>query len=85
MPPRLAGLEEIFGEALDLSPPLRAAFLDRVCDGRAQLRKEVEALVTAQEDEWIDGQVRCERLFGHKLLFQERPRLLDFPDPAKAP
>ncbi len=39
----------LFDEALELTPPERAGFLDRACAGAAELRAEVEALLAADE------------------------------------
>src|ERR1039458_9149944 len=45
--------ERIFGEALDLRPEERPAFLDRACDGQRDLREKVEALL--RENDRLDG------------------------------
>ncbi len=45
--------ERLFGEALDLRPEERQAFLDRECDGRAQLRERVQALL--EENDRLQG------------------------------
>jgi eukaryotic-like serine/threonine-protein kinase len=37
--------EQLFGEALDLSPGERPAFLERACEGRPELRRLVEGLL----------------------------------------
>jgi len=37
--------EQLFGEALDLSPGERQAFLERACEGRPELRRLVEGLL----------------------------------------
>jgi serine/threonine protein kinase len=39
----------IFERALDVAPERRAALLDAACDGDAELRREVEALLAARE------------------------------------
>src|SRR5271170_3555811 len=44
----LAG--QLFEAARDLDPADRAAFLDRECNGNAELRQEVEALLAADAD-----------------------------------
>ena len=41
--------EEIFGDALDLPAPERAAFLDRACAGDAALRARLAALLASHE------------------------------------
>ena len=41
--------ESLFNEALALSSPERAAFLDAACAGQPQLQAAVEALLAAQE------------------------------------
>ena len=40
-------LEEIFSAARDLPPVKRAAFLERTCGGDAELRQQVDSLLTA--------------------------------------
>ncbi|MGA3068870.1 MAG: protein kinase [Terracidiphilus sp.] len=45
--------ERLFGEALDLRPEERGAFLDRECDGHPALRGMVEALL--KEDDRLEG------------------------------
>ena len=45
--------ERVFGEALDLRPEERPAFLDRACDGQRDLREKVEALL--RENDRLDG------------------------------
>jgi len=41
--------EQLFGEALELCPEERAAFLDGACDGQPELRVKVEALLKAND------------------------------------
>lgn len=41
--------ERIFGEALELRPEERSAFLDRACAGQPELRKAVEALLNEND------------------------------------
>jgi eukaryotic-like serine/threonine-protein kinase len=48
-PERLQRLDGIFHSALDLSPELRAAFLDEACVSDPDLRSEVESLISAHE------------------------------------
>jgi serine/threonine protein kinase/Tol biopolymer transport system component len=45
--------ERLFGEALDLRPEERGAFLDRECDGQPALRGRVEALL--KENDRLEG------------------------------
>jgi len=40
-------LTELFHAALEVAPDERAAFLDQVCDGDADLRRELESLLAA--------------------------------------
>lgn len=40
-------LEDLFHEAVDLPPAERPAFLDRVCDGDEELRRDLESLLAA--------------------------------------
>ena len=42
-------IEELFHEALELSPDARAAFLDEKCGGYADLRKEIETLLASAQ------------------------------------
>ena len=48
-PGRWKRLEALFYEALELKPEERAEFLDEHCNGDAELRKEVEALLHSAE------------------------------------
>jgi len=41
-------LDRLFDEALDRPPDERAAFLDRACEGRPQLRRELASLLAAE-------------------------------------
>src|SRR5690242_894516 len=54
---RWSRLEDLFHEAADLSPTERSAFLDRVCAGDDELRRELESLLTA--DVTQDGLIRA--------------------------
>src|SRR5215467_10124024 len=42
-------IDELFQEALKETPGDRAAFLDRACDGREIMRREVDSLLTHHE------------------------------------
>src|SRR5438270_328927 len=48
-PERWQQLDELFHAALEREPDDRAAFLDEACAGDQQLRREVEALIAANE------------------------------------
>src|SRR5688572_13367602 len=48
-PERWQQLDSLFHAALERAPEERAAFLNEACTGDQQLRKEVEALITASE------------------------------------
>ena len=48
-PQQYEHLTELFHAALELAPDERAAFLDRVSDGDADLRTELESLLAAHE------------------------------------
>jgi serine/threonine protein kinase len=50
MPTQRERLKELFGAVLELKLEERAAFLDRECNGNAELRKELEALLAAHEN-----------------------------------
>jgi serine/threonine-protein kinase len=56
-PERLRRIDEIFQSALDLPPGRRGRFLDEACADDAELRSEVESLVTAHEasGDFIEG------------------------------
>jgi serine/threonine-protein kinase len=56
-PERLQRLDGIFHSALDLSPELRAAFLDEACGNDPDLRTEIESLISAHEQsgDFIEG------------------------------
>jgi serine/threonine protein kinase/tetratricopeptide (TPR) repeat protein len=45
-------LEELFYAALDLDPADRAAFLDRSCGSNAEVRREVDVLLSSSEKTW---------------------------------
>src|SRR5438552_3911193 len=49
-----ARVKDLFHAALELSGDERTAFLDRECNGSAELRAEVETLIAAHEDESQD-------------------------------
>src|SRR5262245_46104107 len=51
-PDAWARVKEILGEAMDLAPGERAAYLDSACAGDGALRTEVESLLTAGGGEW---------------------------------
>ena len=44
---RWSRVEDLFHEAADLAPTERSAFLDRVCAGDDELRRELESLLRA--------------------------------------
>ena len=46
----IADVKSIFGKAVDLPSPVRAAYLDEACAGNPPLRAEVESLLQAHED-----------------------------------
>src|SRR2546429_6369924 len=48
-PERWQQLDKLFHSALERAPKERAAFLDEACAGDQQLRREVEALIAANE------------------------------------
>src|SRR2546430_14246483 len=48
-PERWQQLDELFHSAREREPDKRAAFLDEACAGDQQLRREVEALIAANE------------------------------------
>ena len=41
--------KEVFGAALERGPASRGAFLDEACAGDAELRREVDKLLSAHE------------------------------------
>ena len=48
-PEQYEHLTELFHAALEIAPDERAAFLDQVADGDADLRRELESLLAAHE------------------------------------
>jgi eukaryotic-like serine/threonine-protein kinase len=56
-PERLQLIDQLFQNALDIHPELRAAFLDTACGDDVELRSEVESLLAAHQDagEFIEG------------------------------
>src|SRR5262245_43752759 len=52
--PAFRDVERLFHELLAVSPPQRAAFLDTVCAGDAELRATVEELLRHADDQ-TDG------------------------------
>src|SRR5262245_20203446 len=48
-PERWQQVKAVFGEAIELPAAERAAFLERECAGDAELRSEIESLLTAHE------------------------------------
>lgn len=53
--PSLDKLQNLFERAVALSPTARADFLDRACAGDAELRRQVEALLRADDVNRADG------------------------------
>ena len=49
-PERYQKIDELFLEALERAPRLRAAYLDKACAGDEELRSEVEALLTSNDE-----------------------------------
>ncbi|MBV8632558.1 MAG: serine/threonine protein kinase, partial [Silvibacterium sp.] len=47
MPSQRERLKDLFDAALELKPEDRAAFLDRECNGDAELREELDVLLAA--------------------------------------
>ncbi len=58
MPTRFAHIEELFHAALELAGDERGAYLDRVCGADPNLRREVDALLAADEE--------AEAFLGHE-------------------
>jgi serine/threonine-protein kinase len=58
-PERWARIQSVFQAALDCPPGERSAFLERQCGGDAELRREVEELIAADEQArgFLDGAV----------------------------
>src|SRR5689334_19586257 len=48
-PERWQRVDEIFQAALELKPEERSAFIENACSGNEELRREVESLITADE------------------------------------
>ncbi|HUF10851.1 MAG TPA: hypothetical protein VMO47_16145, partial [Rhodothermales bacterium] len=49
-PERWKHVQVLFHEALDQPPERRTVFLDRACDGDGELRRDVEALLAADDN-----------------------------------
>ena len=56
-PERWQRIKELFHDAIERAPAERRAFLDAACAEDAQMRAEVESLVSAHErdGEFLDG------------------------------
>jgi serine/threonine protein kinase/tetratricopeptide (TPR) repeat protein len=54
-------IEDLFHQAAELAPAERPAFLDKVCDGGEELRREVESLLAADTPEDERFQVAVDR------------------------
>ncbi len=54
-PERWKQIDQIFEGALELEPAARAGYLDEACSGDADLRKEVESLLTHDSNESLVG------------------------------
>jgi serine/threonine-protein kinase len=68
-------IDELFQEALKEAPGDRGAFLDRACDGREVMRREVESLLTHHEQaqtflEQPPTQIAAEFLTSRKSRFR---------------
>jgi eukaryotic-like serine/threonine-protein kinase len=53
-PDRLQQLETLYNDALALKADDRPAFLDRVCGGDSDLRRELESLLSTATDSYLD-------------------------------
>ena len=73
-PQQFRVLNEIFHEAVDMSPDARAKYLDQVCGDDAELRREIEDLVRADEE----AQDRLDRsvIEAAELLRASQPTLV---------
>jgi len=49
-PERWKRIKQLLDEAIALDPAERRSFLDRVCDGDSDLKKEVESLLSSYEE-----------------------------------
>jgi eukaryotic-like serine/threonine-protein kinase len=68
-------IDELFQEALKETPGDRTAFLDRACDGREIVRREVESLLTHHEQaqtflEQPPTEIAAEFLTSRRSRFQ---------------
>jgi serine/threonine-protein kinase len=50
-PERWEQIGQLYHAAMELAPTARAAFLDQVCAGDEELRREVESLIAANESD----------------------------------
>ena len=72
-------VEQVFGEAIELAPDVRKAYLDRACRGDDALRREVESLLAHHHDEpdaFSDNQAGV----GYRLLGAATPATGPTPD-----
>ncbi len=63
-------VKQLFGEALELPREQRAAFLDKACNGRNELRRQVEAILA--ENDRLNG-VLSDSPWNLKEVFPEEP------------
>src|SRR5215831_15199985 len=69
-------IDELFQQALNLAPGERAAFLNRTCDGKEFVRRQVESLLAHHEQsgsflEHPPGGIAAELLTSERSRFQE--------------
>jgi hypothetical protein len=65
-------IKDLFDEAARLEPDHRKPFLDRACDGDAELRREVEALLRSSEDD--SGPIRYAIADAAQMVVEKTPR-----------
>ena len=65
-------IKDLFDEAARLEPDHRKPFLDKACDGDAELRREVEALLRSSEDD--SGPIRYAIADAAQMVVERTPR-----------
>ena len=74
-------VKQIFNDALEIAPPEREAFLDKICAEDNSLRRDVEVLLKSFEEDFLEkpavGQV-AETIIGEQVTFKSDDRVGDY-------
>ena len=84
-PQQYERLTELFHAALEIAPDERAAFLDQVSDGDADLRRELESLLAAHEQRAAYTEKPPEDIAAGMYLAQQDNGAAAAPPPSLAP